>query len=332
MAKELEKPSAKELEKSRFRGIAEAPHLQLTTVSIQFFAMSCSKVARVSKVTDLVLGDMGLLVISFLAADMSCLEEGGLVECGLPGFAEQKELQITKLRQDAISLMFTCKIFKNRILAILEAIPLPVKHMYGMIPTMPLDVLVINFNMDPDILRCMGLYEEDVQSSCIIFTNWPCSAFVGAALHGALGAGLHGAKRSYAHVVNMLNIEVAPYATIRSLEESCDECTTRAVAHTGNDWNDRAELDIRCLQVFLKPGHVVTFMFTGVDPAAHFIALEKVTVVSQQPGFYMMCANNRQVRVPFDKLNELRGKGFVLQDCESFGGSYTCDLNGHEFI
>jgi hypothetical protein len=295
--------------------------------------MACSKVARVSKVTDLVLGDMGLLVISFLAANMSFLEEGGLVECGMPGFAELKELQITKLRKDASSLMFTCHIFNKRILAILDAIPLPVKHMYGMIPKMPLDVLVIKFNVDPDILRCMGLHEEDVQSSCIIFTNWPCSAFVGAALHGALGAGLHSAKRSYKHVVNMLNInEVAPYATIGSLEESCDKCTTRAVAHTGKDWNDRAELDIRCLQVFLKPGHVVTFIFTGVDPAAYFIALEKVTVVSKQPGFYLMCENNWQVRVPFDKLDELRGKGFVLQDCESFGGSYTCDLTGHEFI
>ena len=272
--------------------------------------------ARVCEIYDIILGDMRWPVLEFLTADMSVIREGGLLECGLLPFPERKQIQINHLRRDARALLFTCSVFHKHMSAFLAAVPLPVKHMYGMIERRPLDAVVIKLNMHPDFLISFGLPADDVESGCIIFQNWHWSTFVGVTLHAAFTSDI---------VTNMLAIEVAPYDVLGSLEESCDECTERAVAYAGLDWNERELTNIRCLEVFLKPGHVVTFMFTGEDPLAFLHARYKMILISQKPGFYMMSSNNWIVRIPFDKLDEFRNE-FVLKECESFGGSYTCDL------
>ena len=293
-----------------------------------------SKVARVDfHLFPNLLDDTVRLVLSFLAAGTSFCEEGGLVECGLPGYNEKKRHEISALKRRVLALKLACKKFNHHLSAILVALPLPVKDMYGMFETFHVDVVVVKFNMHVDFLKYFGFTEDEIALSCIFFFDCIGSEFVGQSLHEIL--------KNYTSVINLLDIEAAPYSTLHALPPCVDwECITSAASLLGKEvW----DCNIQCLEVFLKPGHVVTFVFTGVDMDAYLNARYKALIISQKPGFFLMCETNwhgstwegdswsQVVRVPFDKLEQLqRCWGLVLQNDESFGGSYKCDLNQHE--
>ena len=127
--------------------------------------------ARVCEIPDIIQGDVGWNVISFLAAGLSVIHEGGLVECGLPGFNEKKQLEITRLKQQVRAVMLTCNAFKNHVSAILAAAPFPVKHMYGMLESHLVDALVIKFNMPLDYLNHFEFTEDEVALSGFLILN-----------------------------------------------------------------------------------------------------------------------------------------------------------------
>ena len=274
------------------------------------------------------------LVLLFLSADMSVIQ-GDLVECRLRDNNNKKRDEIFCIKLQVQTLMLTCKEFGRHMSAILAAAPFQLKHMYGMLERHRVDAVVIKFNMHPDYLRLIALTQDEIDLSCIYLLDSYGHEFVGESLHRNL---------CNQDVSNLFVINAPPYSKLRALPPCVDmEILESAASILRQDWDHRNYF-IQCLEVFPKPGHVVTFVYTGVEMVSLLNARDKAFRISQQPGFYSMSEINWNeprwqediwshiVHVQFDKLERLRDWGLVLQKDESFGGSFKCDLNQHEFF